>query len=64
MHAIGLVCKCRYSDAVRCRNSEGCADHNNSTAYEELLSRYPDCQLPDCFYDTLPSLVVENKDIL
>ena len=62
--AIRLAREGRYSDAVRSLFSEGCADHNNSAAYEELLSLHPDCQLPDCSYGTPPSLVVENKDVL
>ena len=62
--AIRLAHEGRYSDAVHSLSSEGCADHNNSAAYEELLSRHPDCQLPDCSYDTPLSLVVENKDVL
>ena len=62
--AIRLAREGRYIDAVRSLSSEGCADHNNSAAYEELLSRHPDCQLADCSYGTPPSLVVESKDVL
>ena len=54
----------RYSDAVRSLPSEGCEDHNNSAPYEELISGHTDCQLSDFSYDTPPSLVVENKNVL